>query len=369
VRKNLQLWLPSIVSMALLGWAVVQAVRPMPTASANIGRTPVEPRAKDTGATGQALAAQNTAVVAATPPVPVLDFPPRLLHGDPPSKPIPAPPRYTPEQVAALENNIDFKTMARPSEVAGHFKSGMEVYAADLEPPRRADKPAPAPRPPLPSSPLAATSVTPAPSLPMVAQGVLIDVALTHDIKTDLPGTIEARVVAPVFDSTGKGIAVIPQGTRLLGRYDTSIQAGQEGVAARFTRMIFPNGASLDLADAAAVDAGGRTGIPGEADHNTLRTFAAAALVGLLAWGVDRAVYAEQRQLAAAQAQAGGSTLVVGSTTTPGSIAAQVVGETGRTVLQRQLARPSSIRVEKDARFRVQVQRDLIFDPRVWQHD
>jgi type IV secretion system protein TrbI len=202
----------------------------------------------------------------------------------------------------------------------------------------------------------------------MLAQGTQIDVALTHDIRTDLPGSIEARVVSILHDSAGRGIPMIPQGTRILGRYETSIAPNQEALAARFERLIFPNGASLELNHAIASAANGRAGIPGDVDRHTLRTLVATAGIGLLGWGVDQANYREQQRLAANSNAAGA--LVVGAPVAPASIAAQAVGETGRALLQRQLARAPTIAVPKDTRFRVQLHHDLIFDPQaVWRHD
>lgn len=207
----------------------------------------------------------------------------------------------------------------------------------------------------------AATRVEPAPTLPFLAQGVFIDVAAAQEVSTDLPGTIEARVVSPVYDSAGRGMVLVPQGARLRGHYDTAIAFGQEGIFATFTSIVYPNGARIALEGSNATDGRGRAGMPGDINHHYLRTFVAAAAMGAIGLAVDKALLTEQRK--ANSAIPAGSVTVAGGSTTPGSIGAQVVGDTARNILSRELHRGPTGSVKEGQRFRVQLARDLTIDP------
>ena len=61
-----------------------------------------------------------------------------------------------------------------------------------------------------------------APASPYVLQaGAVIPAALITGIRSDLPGQITAQVTENVYDSPTGRILLIPQGTRLIGQYDS----------------------------------------------------------------------------------------------------------------------------------------------------
>src|SRR3546814_6477071 len=67
-----------------------------------------------------------------------------------------------------------------------------------------------------------------APVSPYVVQaGSIIPAALITGIRSDLPGQITAQVTENVYDSPTGRILLIPQGSRLIGEYDSEISAGQ----------------------------------------------------------------------------------------------------------------------------------------------
>jgi len=67
-----------------------------------------------------------------------------------------------------------------------------------------------------------------APASPYVLQaGAVISAALITGIRSDLPGQITAQVTENIYDSPTGRILVIPQGTRIIGQYDNSVQYGQ----------------------------------------------------------------------------------------------------------------------------------------------
>ena len=80
-----------------------------------------------------------------------------------------------------------------------------------------------------------------------VQAGNIIPASLITGIRSDLPGEITAQVTENVYDSPTGHFVLIPQGTRLIGIYDSQIAAGQSRVLLVWTRLIMPNGRSIVL--------------------------------------------------------------------------------------------------------------------------
>ena len=70
------------------------------------------------------------------------------------------------------------------------------------------------------------------------------------------PGQITAQVTENVYDSPTGRFLLIPQGTRLIGIYDSQVAFGQSRVLLVWTRLIMPNGRSIVLERQAGADAG-----------------------------------------------------------------------------------------------------------------
>jgi type IV secretory pathway VirB10-like protein len=60
-----------------------------------------------------------------------------------------------------------------------------------------------------------------------VMAGTLIPASLVTGINSDLPGTIVAQVTQPVYDTVTGQYVLIPQGSRLIGRYQSEVSFGQ----------------------------------------------------------------------------------------------------------------------------------------------
>jgi hypothetical protein len=80
--------------------------------------------------------------------------------------------------------------------------------------------------------------------------GAVISAALITGIRSDLPGQITAQVTENVYDSPTGKILLVPQGTRVIGQYDSGVGFGQRRVLLVWNRLIFPNGRSIVLAPA-----------------------------------------------------------------------------------------------------------------------
>ena len=60
-----------------------------------------------------------------------------------------------------------------------------------------------------------------------VMAGTVIAAALVTGIKSDLPGDVIATVTEPVYDTATGKFLLIPQGSRILGKYNSQVSYGQ----------------------------------------------------------------------------------------------------------------------------------------------
>lgn len=123
-----------------------------------------------------------------------------------------------------------------------------------------------------------------------VMAGTVISASLVTGLNSDLPGTVIAQVTEPVYDTVSGTICLIPQGTRLIGAYDSSVSFGQSRVLLVWKRLIMPDGTSLEIDNFPAADKAGYTGLKDGIDAHTwslLRGVGLSTLLGLTAVNGD----------------------------------------------------------------------------------
>lgn len=99
--------------------------------------------------------------------------------------------------------------------------------------------------------------------------GSLIAANLLTGLNADLPGPVVAQVSENVFDSVSGRFLLIPQGSRLIGRYLPAGAHGQKRIFIAWTRLIRPDGSSLVLDNEAASDSAGYMGLSDVVDTHT----------------------------------------------------------------------------------------------------
>jgi type IV secretion system protein VirB10 len=108
-----------------------------------------------------------------------------------------------------------------------------------------------------------------APLAPMeLKAGSVIPGLLITGINSDLPGTVVGQVSENVWDTATGRFLLIPQGTRIVGVYDSRITQGQKRVSVVWNRLIYPDGSSLNIAGSPGTDVGGYSGIKGRVDNH-----------------------------------------------------------------------------------------------------
>ncbi|QOL13442.1 TrbI/VirB10 family protein [Dickeya dianthicola] len=128
-----------------------------------------------------------------------------------------------------------------------------------------------------------------------VMAGTVVAGALVTGIKSDLPGDVIATVTEPVYDTATGKFLLIPQGSRIQGKYNSQVAYGQSRVQVVWSRIILPDTSSLTLDNLAGTDPAGYVGLEDDVDWHWDRVFAGAALTTLLGIGAELAA-PENRQ-------------------------------------------------------------------------
>jgi type IV secretion system protein VirB10 len=184
----------------------------------------------------------------------------------------------------------------------------------------------------------------------VVQAGNIIPASLITGIRSDLPGQITAQVTENVYDSPTGRFLLIPQGTRLIGIYDSQVAFGQSRVLLVWTRLIMPNGRSIVLERQAGADTAGYAGLEDEVDNHWVALFKAALLSTLLGVGSELGTTSGT-----------GSNSDVITALRRGS--SDSLNQTGQKVVQRNLNIQPTLTIRPGFPVRVIVNRDLILEP------
>lgn len=113
-----------------------------------------------------------------------------------------------------------------------------------------------------------------------VTQGTLIPAVLETAIDTDVPGFVRAIVSTDVKSFDGRTV-LVPRSSRLIGQYKSGLSAGQKRAYVIWTRLIRPDGVSVDLGSP-AVAFGGETGLAGKVNSHFFERFGSGMLLSVL---------------------------------------------------------------------------------------
>ena len=117
-----------------------------------------------------------------------------------------------------------------------------------------------------------------------VLMGTIFTVELMNNINTDLPGSVTGRVTKNIYSADGKYL-LIPQGSLVIGQYNSSISYAQSRVQVGWHTLIRPDLYQISLGNMEGTDAQGAAGIKGFInDHplEYLKAFGFLSLVNLI---------------------------------------------------------------------------------------
>lgn len=189
--------------------------------------------------------------------------------------------------------------------------------------------------------------LTRAPSPYVIQAGAVIPAALVTGIRSEIPGQIVGQVTEDVFDSpTGKHL-LIPQGSRLIGVYDTNVEFGQSRLLLAWTRLILPDGRSLVLEKLPAGDAQGYAGLQDRVDRHWGTLAGMAALSTVLGIGAELGSGEGESAVLRALRRGGSNSM----------------NQVGQEAVGRGLSVAPTLTIRPGAPVRVMVTRDLILEP------
>lgn len=195
-------------------------------------------------------------------------------------------------------------------------------------------------------SPVSAARLEPVVSPYVLQAGSIIQAALITGLRSDLPGQITAQVTANVYDSPTGKLLLIPQGSKLIGEYDSSVSFGQSRVLLAWTRLVLPDGRSLQLEREPGADAGGFAGVQEGVNYHWGGVARAALLSTVLGIGAQVGGSGDDELLRAVRQ---------GTSDT--------VNQAGQQIVRRQLNVQPTLTVRPGYLVRVIVTHDLVLVP------
>jgi type IV secretion system protein VirB10 len=184
-----------------------------------------------------------------------------------------------------------------------------------------------------------------------IKAGWEIPAVLEQSLNSDLPGELKALVTSNVYDTATGQYLLIPQGARLVGKYDSRVSYGQDGVQVAWSRIIFPDASSIDLDGMLGLDSHGNAGLRDQVDRHYKR------LIGM-------SVLSSMFMAAFAISQNRSQTIL--TYPTPGQAAETAVGQdlsmTGAQMARSNMNVQPTIKVPAGYRFTVRVNRDILFE-------
>ncbi|MFJ1311802.1 IncP-type conjugal transfer protein TrbI [Agrobacterium sp. P15N1-A] len=185
-------------------------------------------------------------------------------------------------------------------------------------------------------------------------RGSVIPATLITGINSDLPGRITAQVSQHVYDSATGHLLLIPQGTKLLGRYDSKVSFGQSRVLVVWTDIIFPNGSTLQIGGMAGNDAQGYSGFRDRADRKWFQTFGSAILIALIGAGTDMAIPQDRDSFRSANSAEDAARRSF----------AETFGRMADRTIQRNMDVQPTLEIRPGYKFNVIVDQDIVFPGR-----
>ena len=184
-----------------------------------------------------------------------------------------------------------------------------------------------------------------------IKAGWEIPAVLEQSLNSDLPGEIKALVMSNVYDTASGQYLLIPQGSRLIGKYDARVAYGQDGVQVVWNRIIFPDASSVDLSGMVGLDSQGNSGLRGKVDRHYKRLFGFAALTSAFTAAFEISQRRNQSVLATPSVSDSASSAV-----------GRELSETGAQITRRNLNVQPTIKVPAGYKFTVRVDHDILFD-------
>ena len=186
-----------------------------------------------------------------------------------------------------------------------------------------------------------------------IKTGTILPAAMISAANSDLPGDIVAQITQNVYDTqTGKYL-LIPQGTKLFGRYDAFTQLGQERLLIVWDRLIFPDAETLDIGGMQGYDGVGQAGFQDQVNTHFVKTLFNALLISLVNASGEALVSAANNNVGQ-----GDNNFLLNLSSNFGEVATEPFDE----YLRNRLRIKPTLHIRSGYRFNVMVSKDISLD-------
>lgn len=184
-----------------------------------------------------------------------------------------------------------------------------------------------------------------------VRAGAVIPAVMISGINSELPGQIVAQVSQDVFDTATGRHRLIPQGAKLVGRYDHRVVLGQSRLLVAWQRIVLPDGKVLDIGAMEGVDGAGYAGFGDKVDRHYMRLFGSAILMSGITSGLT-------------SSRVNPSNDPFGSSTDAklSQNLAHQIGEVATKMIEQNMNIAPTLKIRPGYRFNVMVVKDLTLD-------
>lgn len=187
-----------------------------------------------------------------------------------------------------------------------------------------------------------------APASPyQVMAGSVIAASLITGINSDLPGMVVAQVTENIYDTVTGRTLLIPQGSRLIGSYDSVVAFGQSRALLVWQRIVMPDGTSIQIDNLPATDTEGYAGLEDDVDYHTWTLLKGIALSTMLGVGTELSFGSNESDLLRAIRES----------------TQQNVAQAGQRITEKNLNIQPTITIRPGWPVRIIVHKDLILKP------
>lgn len=186
----------------------------------------------------------------------------------------------------------------------------------------------------------------------LLQTGHVIPGTMISGINSAIPGPIVGQVSRNVYDTvTGKHL-LIPQGSKLFGKYESKTIYGQKRLLVAWQRVQLPSGKTIDIGAMPGTSNAGYAGFKDKVNNHLLRTFSSAILMSAITGGV-----------AMSQKQGGGGfgRPQVGDAMT--EALGQQLGQTSMRLMDKNMNIAPTITIRPGYQFNITVVKDIVLEP------
>ncbi len=180
--------------------------------------------------------------------------------------------------------------------------------------------------------------------------GTYIPAILMTGINSDLPGSVVSQVSENVYDTATGQYLLIPQGSKLVGGYDSRVSFGQNRALVIWEKIVFPDGSTLGLDKMQGVDLSGYAGFKDKVDAHYLKIYSNALLLSLVGAGYDILNNRQQQQTAN------------DAKSSVAANAGQKLSDVGSKTMEKNMNVQPTITISPGYKFNVMVMKDVVLD-------